>query len=492
MLSEGYVVAIALAVLLALRHAFGPSQLRHIPACGPTAPLLSYLGSLWFFFDATGVLEYGYHKFSNRVFKVAHLNRWMVVVASPELIEDLRRAPEDVLSFQEGVSEVLQIPFTVGEAISRNPYHTRIIRNRITKSLASTLPETHDEVVAACSDIFHFDSDDWVSFPAMESVMRIVARASNRLFVGLPLCRNEEFLHLNTQFTVDVASAATVIGLCPLLIRPYVARLFPSIPKSLQKAAQLLEPVITERRCVADNINPDFSGNPPDILGWILEEAQGDERSLQNLARRILTINFAAIHTTSLTFVHALYHLAAEPKYLQPLREEIESVVAEEGWTYAAMKRMKRLDSFLKESQRLNPLGGLLMIRKALKPFSFSDGTTIPAGTFVSVAATPIHCDKKRYENPLGFDGFRFSDGTNNRTSMVTTSPWFLSFGHGKNACPGRFFAASELRIMLAHLVLTYDIQLPQGKERPRNTWIASTCIPDPYGRVSFRKRSNF
>ncbi|KAK0457764.1 cytochrome P450 [Desarmillaria tabescens] len=489
MLSEGYIVATALVIILALRHALGLNQLRHIPTCGPSTPLLSYLGSLWFFFDATGVLQYGYNKFSNRVFKIAHLNRWMVVVASPELIEDLRRAPEDVLSFQEGVSEVLQIPFTVGEAISRNPYHTPIVRNHITKTLASMFPEIHDEVAAACSDIFNFDSGEWVSFPAMESVMRIVARVSNRLFVGLPLCRNEEFLHLNTHFTVDVAWAATVIGLCPSLIRPYVARLFPNIQKSLKKAAQLLEPVITERRSAVDSL--DF-GNPPDVLGWILEEAQGDERSLQNLARRILTINFAAIHTTSLTFVHALYHLAEKPAYLQPLREEIESVVAEEGWTYTAMKRMKRLDSFLKESQRLNPLGGLLMIRKALKPFSFSDGTTIPAGTFVSVATTPIHHDNKRYENALGFDGFRFSDKTSNGTSMVTTSPWFLSFGHGKNACPGRYFAASELKIMLAHLVLTYDIKLSQGKERPRNTWIASTCVPDPYGRVSLRKRPNF
>jgi hypothetical protein len=33
---------------------------------------------------------------------------------------------------------------------------------------------------------------------------------------------------------------------------------------------------------------------------------------------------------------HALYHLAANPElWLQPLREEVEQVVAEDGWTKA-------------------------------------------------------------------------------------------------------------------------------------------------------------
>ena len=37
-----------------------------------------------------------------------------------------------------------------------------------------------------------------------------------------------------------------------------------------------------------------------DMLMWLMEEAQGDERSTRNLALRILTVNFAAIHTSSM------------------------------------------------------------------------------------------------------------------------------------------------------------------------------------------------
>ncbi len=37
-----------------------------------------------------------------------------------------------------------------------------------------------------------------------------------------------------------------------------------------------------------------------DMLMWLMSEAKGVERSLEGLARRLLTVNFAAIHTTSL------------------------------------------------------------------------------------------------------------------------------------------------------------------------------------------------
>jgi hypothetical protein len=36
------------------------------------------------------------------------------------------------------------------------------------------------------------------------------------------------------------------------------------------------------------------------MLMWLMGEAKGVEKSLDGLARRMLAINFAAIHTTSL------------------------------------------------------------------------------------------------------------------------------------------------------------------------------------------------
>ena len=39
------------------------------------------------------------------------------------------------------------------------------------------------------------------------------------------------------------------------------------------------------------------------------------------------------------------------------MREEVDRVVAEDGWTKLAMQRMRKVDSFLKECARVFGLG---------------------------------------------------------------------------------------------------------------------------------------
>lgn len=57
------------------------------------------------------------------------------------------------------------------------------------------------------------------------------------------------------------------------------------------------------------------------------------------------------------SFTQALYHLAGNPEYMQPLREEVESIVATHGWSKDSLNKMRKIDSFMRESQRFNGLG---------------------------------------------------------------------------------------------------------------------------------------
>jgi cytochrome P450 len=73
----------------------------------------------------------------------------------------------------------------------------------------------------------------------------------------------------------------------------------------------------------------------------------------------------AAIHTTSMATTAAIYDLATYPEYIAPLREEIQKVLDEDGYDVgedgflrlkkSSMPKLWKLDSFLKESQRLTP-----------------------------------------------------------------------------------------------------------------------------------------
>lgn len=58
-----------------------------------------------------------------------------------------------------------------------------------------------------------------------------------------------------------------------------------------------------------------------------------------------------------MSITQALYDLATHPEFQDPIRDEIESVLSEfGGWTKQALTKMKKLDSSLKESQRLHPV----------------------------------------------------------------------------------------------------------------------------------------
>lgn len=58
------------------------------------------------------------------------------------------------------------------------------------------------------------------------------------------------------------------------------------------------------------------------------------------------------------SFTFALYHVAAEPeKYQEPIRQEVHEVVSRHGWTKAAMERLRKVDSLLRETQRYHGLG---------------------------------------------------------------------------------------------------------------------------------------
>ena len=54
------------------------------------------------------------------------------------------------------------------------------------------------------------------------------------------------------------------------------------------------------------------------------------------------------------SLTHAVYHLAASREILEELREEIEAILETDGWTKVAMGKMRKLDSFMRESQRVN------------------------------------------------------------------------------------------------------------------------------------------
>ncbi|KAH9055827.1 cytochrome P450 [Lactarius deliciosus] len=468
--------------------------LEAIPTDGFSDPILSYFSALRFMFNALPILKHGYEKTKPGLFKIATFRRWMVLVSGPELVEDVRKASDDVLSLYAWAIESIQFEYTVDLLEMDNDYHTDVVRSKLTRNIAVTFDKVHDEIIRSFDSSIPVHSDDWVKVPILETMQRVVCATSNRVFVGPLLCRNQDYVTLNLNFAVNVIKFATIIGMFPKPLKPVVARVLSNLPSQIRQEMEFIRPMVEERFARMEEFGEDWDDKPNDLLMWLMSESKGVERSLAGLARRMLVVNFAAIHSTSITLTNALYRLLSNPEYVEPLRHDVESAVAEEGWTKAGMDKMHKVDSFLRETQRLDSLDYLSLFRLALRPFTFSNGVTIPAGTLIAAPTGAIHRDGENFPNPEEFDGFRFAklherDGNDvARCQALSASPDNLTFGYGRHACPGRFFAVNEVKALLAHVVVTYDIKFEEGQQAPRSLLIGSLRVPGK-ANAMFRKR---
>ncbi|KAJ7457533.1 cytochrome P450 [Mycena galericulata] len=413
-------------------------SLDFIPAMGPTGTFSSYFGAHAYLRNAPKIVQEGYNNYKSSIFRVPYWDKWVVVVSSPELVHELRQSRDEDLSAVLGFGAIFAANYTLGPAFVANDYHVKVIQSAMTRSITARFADIKDEVSAAFQDEVLLSGDDWTAVPALMTVLRVISRASNRLFVGLPLCRDPDYGKLTVEFSNDVMKSAKRINLFPHFLKPIVGPMLSHLSRDMKRAKKHLVPIIEERLRLEEEHGPNWSERPNDLISWLLEHAEGDERTPHNLTQRMLMVNFVAIHTSANTFTQALYHLAHSPEYAVPLREELEAAVREEGWTKTAMNNCIKLDSFLRESQRFNGASAININRIVVNPagFTFSNGTHLPRGTFLTAATHATHHDEMNYENPDVFDGFRFArmreeDRGNTKYQMVAPDVKYLSFGLG-------------------------------------------------------------
>ncbi|KAF7317577.1 hypothetical protein MKEN_00844700 [Mycena kentingensis (nom. inval.)] len=501
--------ALAFSGLLAARKLLVKDEAAKIPIIrgGSTGMFASYRDAIKFFMDAPELVQAGYDNNPEGVFRLSRIYYWQYVVCGTKLVKEVGNIPNHILSFEKGVEESVHARYTMGAELQENPFHLSVVRNALTRNLHACFPDVRDEITCAFHDVLALEGSEWKPAYVVPTMMNIVARVSNRLFVGLPLCRNQAYLDNNVRYTLGVFSAAKKIGLLPAFLRPILAPYITIKNEAFDVAMELLGPVVAERMRKEEELGKDWPDKPNDMISWLLDLAEGPNRTVGGLVLRILSINMAAIHTSSMAFSHMLLTLAAYPpeEYFLPMRAEAERVIAAEGWSKAALNSMHKIDSFLRETQRVFGNGPVSMSRKvvAKEGLRLSDGTWLPYGSLLCVAAKPAHFDSANHENATTFDGFRFArereamvaregyDPSKDTfgKSMITTAADHLPFGTGKHACPGRFFAATELKAMLAHMLVNYDIKAEVEGVRPPDAVYGMQMTPNPKGRVFFRKR---
>jgi cytochrome P450 len=199
---------------------------------------------------------------------------------------------------------------------------------------------------------------EWHSLNLKTTILEVVARISSRVFLGTEVCRNPAWLRITIDYTVNIFMAVQALKKWPKILQPYVWRFVPEVTKvraQKDEARRIIQPVVDKR--IADNwaVSGDSSKKKTtysDAVRWVHEIANGrpyDAAIIQ------LGFSMAAIHTTTDLLTQVLYDLCKHLELIEPLREELVTVLKEDGLQRTSLYKLKLMDSVVKESQRLKP-----------------------------------------------------------------------------------------------------------------------------------------
>ena len=233
-----------------------------------------------------------------------------------------------------------------------------VVRVKLTQSLGLITNDLVDETTAAVHDIFGEDPE-WHHTFIKQNVLDLVARLSSRVFLGPELCRNARWLEIAKSYTINAFISARLLKLLPALIRPLAHWVLPpniSLRRDVRDADKLIMPEVERRKERAQKAL-DAGMKPPktaDTIGWMYELAR-EKREQKDYVKHQLGLSMAAIHTTSEAITQAMLDLVANLDIVQPLRDEIIQVIGNDGWSKTSLYRLRLMDSFVKESQRVHP-----------------------------------------------------------------------------------------------------------------------------------------
>lgn len=133
------------------------------------------------------------------------------------------------------------------------------------------------------------------------------------------------------------------------------------------------------------------------------------------------------------------------------------------------------------------------MNRLVKKDITLTNGSVLPAGSRIMVSDDKT-ADASTYPEPEKFDPARFlrlrsQPGEENRHQFVTTTAEHMGFGHGQHACPGRFFASNEIKILFCFLLLKYDFRYVPDAPKPHNLEIEASMVTHPNCKIQIRRR---
>ena len=212
-----------------------------------------------------------------------------------------------------------------------------------------------------------------------------------------------------------------------------------------QQIAQLIYAEISYRRS-------QYDPSRTDILTLLMSarDEDGKEMSDQELKDELITLLFAGHETTATAISWALYWVHKQPKILEKLLGELDSLSDSPEPT--SIVKLPYLTAVCNESLRIYPVAVLGVPREVKERVELM-GYQLEPGTRVYACIYLTHHREDLYPQPKEFKPERF-------LQKQYTPYEFLPFGGGARRCIGEALAMFEMKLVLATIISNYQLSL--------------------------------
>lgn len=181
---------------------------------------------------------------------------------------------------------------------------------------------------------------------------------------------------------------------------------------------------------------------------------KGDKMTEGSLVGNTDTLILAGSETTATSLSGLTYFLLKNPECLSKLQEEVRgSFGSLDEITGDSTAALPYLQGCIEEGLRLFPPAPFNLPRDC--PGAFIDGHYVPEGTVVGAEVYSMHMDPRYWKDPEAFRPERWiGEGLGDEKRA------FQPFSTGPRACLGINLAYLELRIAVAKVVWTFDLEM--------------------------------
>ncbi|OGE56073.1 hypothetical protein PENARI_c003G03221 [Penicillium arizonense] len=502
-INQRFAVFTIFALFLAgvyMYNARDPHGLKKIPAIHRSRFVDAFQTGVYWRFLFPRLFPYareGYYKYSKngKPFKIwmGLFQNW-VYILPPKYLARIKNQGLSELSFRSVVDTYLVPKFSSGHF---DNFEIQVASKLVNGNLSDIKPliQVRTEHIL---DKEIGNPQVWKRLHAHTLAMQIMKYASGRVVFGETLCENEAFLQAMERYSTKVMYYGLILRWINLgRLRDYIMYMVHwKHRRDLAIATRYVTEHIEERKRANANLSEEEK--PVDCIQWAMDQPLPDEQKTpEQIAHRLLHLSAGLIGTPATVLVNLLFDTVSHKEYLPELRAEITKCVSEDGrWTESAMAKMKKFDSFIQECFRITPgivsLTGWRLVTS--ETFRFDETLELPKGTLITFPTMFMQHDSDLYPEAEKFDGYRFyrmreeAKKLETASNITDTRNDWLAFGHGRQACPGRFYAIKLLKTILGELITRYDIRYAGGeRERPKTLDLEPVIAPDLSVELEFR-----